>query len=480
MDRLKRLLSIILAMILYVLIINFAYASSFDLKITPIKDKIPVEEVAEFKLTIQNNIDSEEEFIIRKVGYPYWDMYTKPLQNPITLKVPANGSESINIFVDPLYITVVDTYTLPLGVGLERTGEEQKVPISIGIKSIDSLISGYVPTVLASVSISPEDIDPRKETVVKIVLNNQNILDYPDLKITMVSNLFNDEIHTTLAPKEDKVLEFTKKMDHMTVPQQDKLVVAISRDGKIIVNPIIREFKIKSYEIKENLQEQRSFLKVKKGVRILSNDAEYEGTIKLDTNRIKNMFLTSSPSAEIIKEGGKQYLYWKFKVGSDKIFTVETTENYRPIVVVSVLVILSVILYFLLRSPIVLKKSVVNLVLKEGGVSEVKAVVRVKNRSGKKIDNIEVLDFVPGMAYVEKEVTIGSIQPDSLLKHPKKGVTIKWIIENLDAGDERVLSYKIRFGLSVLGEFNLPSAVGRCKVGHRFSISNSNRVGLSS
>src|SRR3989344_9260469 len=139
MLKMKTLLVLVLGILI---LANSAYAASFDIKVTPIKDKIVVDEIAEFDITITNNLGTSEEFTIKKAGYPFWDTYTKPLQNPVTLRVPAQSSATIRLFVDPLYITTVDTYTLELGVVLDRTGVEQKAPITIGIKSTDPLIQG--------------------------------------------------------------------------------------------------------------------------------------------------------------------------------------------------------------------------------------------------------------------------------------------------------------------------------------------------
>ena len=230
---------------LFLILANLAYAASFEVKVTSIKDKIVVDEVAEFDISIQNKLDTGQEFTIKKAGYPFWDMFTKPLQNPITLKVPALSSASIRLFVHPLYITSVDTYTLDTGIVLDSTGEEQKAPITIGIKSTEPLIGGYVPTVVTSTSISPENIDPREEARIKVVLNNQNLIDYPNLTVKIESNLIKDELHVPLKPNEEKLVEVVKKLDGMTVPQDDRLVIAIFKDDKLIVSPIVKEFGIK-------------------------------------------------------------------------------------------------------------------------------------------------------------------------------------------------------------------------------------------
>lgn len=462
----------------FLLLLNAAHAASFNVEAAAINDKIVVNEVAEFDITINNNMDREEEFTIKKAGYPFWDMYTKPLQNPITLKVPASGSSSIRLFVDPLYITSVDTYTLEVGVVLSSTGEEQKVPITVGIKSTEPLIGGYIPTVLTSTSIEPEKIDPRENFKIKIVLNNQNVLNYENLTVKIESNLFREELHVPLGPKEDKTVEVTKNIDSTTPPQEDRLVIAIFKENRMIVSPIVQEFEVKEYLHQEELQEERSFLKIRKGMRVTSNNPDYKGIIKIPTTSLQSLLLSTSPRAETAREEDKQYLIWDVKLGKDKAMTINITTNYRPIVVMLLAAIAAVILYFLFRSPVVVRKGVANIGMSEGGISEAKVVVRVKNRSPAQITNIEVMDTLPHIAHVEKELSIGSMQPHAILKHPKRGIMIKWTIDTLEAGDERVLSYRMKSRLSILGEFSLPAATARCKVGNKVIISNSNRVSV--
>src|SRR3989338_60666 len=459
-----------------ILALNIAHAASFEVNVTPIKDKIVVDEVAEFRLEIRNNLDTNEEFIIKKGGYPFWDMYAEPLQNPLTLNVPANSAASINLFVDPLYITSVDTYTLEVGVVREKTGEERKVPVSIGIKSIEPLVQGYIPTIVASVDIEPKSIDPRKTTTIKIVLNNQNRINYSNLRIIVDSSIIKDEVRTDLGPEEYKLIELTKEFDAMAVPQEDRLAVTLLLGDRMVVNPIVTDFKIIQYTTQETLPGEQSFLKIKKGIKVTSNNPEYKGIIKVETNSPIKLFTTTYPKAETVEENGKQYMVWQVKLDNSKTFYAYTTENYRPIVVIVLLSAAAILLYFLFRSPIVVRKGFANVGMSEGGIADVKVVVRVKNRSSKPLAGIEVADHVPHIAHVEKELSIGSMQPHAILQHPKGDLIIKWTLENLEAGDERVLSYRMKSRLPILGELNLPAANARCKDGNKVIIRNSNRI----
>ena len=464
---------------IFILLLNLAYAASFDVKVTAINDRIVVDEVAEFEVAIYNNLDTEEEFTIKKAGFPFWDMYIKPLQNPIKVKVPAKSSASIRLFVDPLYITSVDTYTLEMGVVLDKTGFEQKVPVTIGIKSTDPLIQGYIPTVLATVSIEPEEIDPRQEFKIVVMLNNQNVINYSNLTLKVESTLLKYQMHFSLDPKEDKTIELRQKLDDATPPQKDNLVVAVFKDERAIVNPTASEFEVKEYVTTKELPKEMSFLKIKRAISVFSNNPDYKYPIKVETTLFSNLFLSTSPRAELKKEGGKHYLAWDVKLDTNNTMVVHINKNYRPLVVIIALAIISTALYFVFRSPIVARKSIANVGMSEGGISHAKVVIRIKNRSGSQITNIEVMDYLPHIAHVEKELSIGSMQPHAVLQHPKRGLIIKWNLEVLEPGDERVLSYRMKSRLSILGEFNLPSASARTKIGNKVIITNSNRVTVS-
>ena len=255
-------------------------------------------------------------------------------------------------------------------------------------------------------------------------------------------------------------------------------MITIYKDDRVIVNPIEQGLEIVEYSFQEQLPKETSFLKIKTGIKVASNNPDYRSTIKTDTTQWKNLFSSTNPKARTVKENGKYYYIWEVALGQDNTATVFVNENYRPLVVIIVLAIAAIILYFLFRSPIVVRKGVVNVGMSEGGIADAKVVVRIKNRSSKQLVGIEVADHVPHIAHVEKELSIGSMQPHAIMQHPKRGIIIKWNVETLEPGDERVLSYKMKSRLSILGEFSLPAATARAKIGNKVVISNSNRVSV--
>ena len=133
----------------------------------------------------------------------------------------------------------------------------------------------------------------------------------------------------------------------------------------------------------------------------------------------------------------------------------------------------------MLRSPLLMVKEASNIVKKEGGISEITVILHIKNRSQSKIEQIEITDFIPALVSVGGDVPIGSLQPNKVLKHERKGTTIvKWTIDTLDASEERVLSYRIKSKLAILGSFNLPAAKAVFKSNNKGFTSTSNRLGI--
>src|SRR3989338_2558514 len=151
----KRLL--LLTFLISACLLTTVYAQTapdtFSVAVASLENRIAVNETASFNVTIFNGYAEEREFQIYKEGYPFWDTYVLPLSNPITIIVPGNSQKSIVLYVRPLHITSVDTYSLDTYVKDIQTDRKQLIPLTVGIKSTEGMIQGYVPTVLTTVQM---------------------------------------------------------------------------------------------------------------------------------------------------------------------------------------------------------------------------------------------------------------------------------------------------------------------------------------
>ncbi len=103
------------------------------------------------------------------------------------------------------------------------------------------------------------------------------------------------------------------------------------------------------------------------------------------------------------------------------------------------------------------KPTIVKKFRHEGPITRDKEILislDVRNRTKHEIRDIEVRDFVPSIARVIDKF-------DTLAPRAKTGETgteLRWKIDSLKAGEERVLTYRIRPVVEVVGSLNLPEA----------------------
>ena len=108
---------------------------------------------------------------------------------------------------------------------------------------------------------------------------------------------------------------------------------------------------------------------------------------------------------------------------------------------------------------------------------ELKILLHVKNRSNGTIDEINITDTIPHIGEMDKEIQIGTIKPTGIAKH-KTGTIVKWNIVSLERFEERIITYRIRTKLSVLGGIVLPTARVKFKEKGREMVVRSNKLRL--
>ncbi|MCK4550585.1 MAG: hypothetical protein KAT91_01400 [Candidatus Aenigmarchaeota archaeon] len=146
--------------------------------------------------------------------------------------------------------------------------------------------------------------------------------------------------------------------------------------------------------------------------------------------------------------GDKEYV-WECTLMPNETCTVEYKVNYWMYYVIAILLIalFSIILAELER-PHIVKKN-----YKKG--IEHAIHIEIKNRSKKELKSVTVKDFIPTvLQFVERKDTL---KPTTKRKH-KNGTEIIWKLGQLNPGEERVVSYRIKPLLDVVGGIELPEA----------------------
>lgn len=466
----------VMFVLVFFLAASFAWAADFDVALTPVNDKIFPNGVAEFNVLIKNNMNSEKTFSIYSLDSS-WDVSTKPFVNPITLTLGAKKAGSIIVFIKPAANIVIGTYDAYLNVKDISNEGSIRAAARISILPTEQEKLGYVPTVLADVMIDKE-IDPRQKISIKLNLDNQNILDIESLTVIIESNLIKDVLNQSIGPKEKKTIEITKSIDPSTSPQKDKLKVTLKIGDKIIEGPIEKDYEVIGYaDLKSSQAEKYGFLSKTKEITYTNNgNIAYSGELSTTKPLYKRPFTKVIPKAAVKRQGGNDVYYWQATIAPGETFKISVFENYIALLAILVVVAAIIIFIFYTRIPLSLTKKVGSIEATEGGVTRFKITINVKNRSSAEIKDLSVIDIIPKVAIFEEEVGLGGLHPSKVMKHQEKGTIIKWDIDLLGAGEERVIHYRVKSSLSILGGFNLPAAIATLKVNGKDKNISSNRL----
>ena len=160
---------------------------------------------------------------------------------------------------------------------------------------------------------------------------------------------------------------------------------------------------------------------------------------------------------------GVAYYVWEGDLETTESIAINTEFNYRILFYLLIAAIVALVLYFVLRSPVLVVKTAEVIRESEGGVSDLAIKMHIKNRSARILHSIEVRDKVPNLLEVKAEHEVGTLKPTNVLRNEKKGTIIKWSLDKLDGFEERILIYKVRSKLSIIGDFSLPRTVIKYK-----------------
>jgi hypothetical protein len=446
---------------IFILFVSFPAVNSFQYEVEPLKNTINRDEAATFKLTITNTLEVDDYFTIstRDVN---WVLTSTPPSSNIAPGIS-------NVFEVQLIpkstLNDGNIYLVPVKVKSEKTQtyfeEGKKFAIFLGT----GVNGSYQATVTPSVVID-KVVDPREPLSVKILLRNRNQKDIKDLEVKMAGGTEIERSYTTnLLPLEEKTNEILFRIDPYTLPGKRTLTLNLIYDN-MSIGESSTEYEILGYiNMQEKSSRSTGFLGLKEDyVFEIYNNGNEKGIAehKFTITFFKRLFTRFDPEATKEKGAdGSVYYSVKKEIGSKETFTIHTTTDYRLLASIIFLLIISTILYFVFRSPVIIYKNAEPIgKMTPEGLSEVKVRLYLKNRSGKQVSNIRVTDVIPTIADIKKSTHVGSMDPVNLSKG-KKGTIARWEFASLEPYEERVIAYKIESKLKLVGGIRLPMAKAR-------------------
>ncbi|MCK5107465.1 MAG: hypothetical protein KAQ83_01950 [Nanoarchaeota archaeon] len=472
---------LILILLLIIILAPIALAADFNVDIEPVKSQISPTESALYNVSITNEGTTKSTY---KIGIDAtWDILSNPLSAYFSGIVLEPGEKTTTLLkLSPPSKSTSGAKRLNVEIE-SNDGEKISRSINVYIKAIGYGPQGYVPFVMSSLIVEPVSIDPRNKLTAKVKLKNGNVLNLTDvtLELTTRNNLFYKKRLVNLDPLEERTETFIITLNPLTEPSADSLIATVSYLDNYF-QPAREIIEIVPFtNLVENKSVENKFLKIESTIELTNKGNQRISELyKVKTNLFRSLFITSNPDAKSLNQNDERYIVWEISLDPAQKITIKSTENYQPLLVFVASALIVLILYYLLRSKVVINKSAEVLEMEEGGISKIKIMLSVRNRSKRKIEHLKIIEKVPNISAYVKEDYVGTLKPSKILKHDAKGTLLKWDIDELEGFEERMITYKIKSRLTILGSMTLtPSVVKFRNPSGKITITHSNKHKLN-
>ena len=395
------------------------------------------------------------------------------LKGKTSVDMESGQKQRVRIELFPVGTLKPSSYSVNLRVYSKTTGEAVDRALLVNLVAFEQLID-------AQLEYNPQGLDPRKENLIRLNLKNKNNIPLDGLKISIDSSLFDDERNVRLLPLEARTEELKVVFKDFVEKGGYDVHVLITMNGKTLVDRT-EKVNVGNYnDVTEDKVEENGLL-VKKIKLIRQNNgntaSQEDFTVRL--NSFEKTFTSMHPEpTESSKNNDVYYYIWKFSINPGDSYKIEVKTDYlTPLVVIVLLIIIGVVAYILLKKDVSIKKKV--LTIKKGeGISEMKIILIVKNKGGG-LKGLQVVDRLPRI--VKRPTEYGIVKPVHVKTSELGDTLITWHLENLVKGEERVISYKIKSDVHVIGRLSIPVATVkyRAKSGNIVNVNSNKNIIIS-
>ncbi|MDP3728842.1 MAG: hypothetical protein Q8R18_05320 [bacterium] len=312
----------------------------------------------------------------------------------------------------------------------------------------------------ATLSESAERVGPGGDLSIDVHLKNNLMQDLSNVDVYISSDLFEDQQTIELFKNQEKDLEFIFTIPRSAAPKEysfnvrlyyeDELSGSVSGDFIVDENLNVSEY---NEIVSGFLYETRTVTISNNGNSVISDFYDQ------DPGLFERWFTGYSAEPSYDNELGQAT--WTFTLAPEEKFVLVSDEDYRPLLVgIIVVLLLGFIMYYIFTKRVIIKKETFKLKYSTDGVSEFKVLLHLKNNTNKAIKDITIIDVLPKL--IQPKTNFGTLHPSGI-ERGDKGIRIMWKIPELVSGEERIISYEVDAQFKVIGDISLPKATVKYK-----------------
>lgn len=436
------------------LIIPIVLAAEIDITVDKLTDKAIAGGEAEFFLKIKNNQVRSDTFQISPDSlsvHPFSDIVYTITSADSQLEIPTNQEKGTTVTIK--YKEDVKpgrNYVSYVWIkSINNQNVKVKQPISAYVISQKQIIDSQIKL--------PQEIIPGKKIPYEINFKNQINENFENLDIFITSPVYSEQSYISLEPYEEKSKTFNFNVASLTSQGEYTLSVRLFDGDKIKGEKLIK-FKVQeSSELSLEKDTKKSFLSstLFLNYKNVGNSQIDETVTYPKISFFKKLFTKVTPKTEVIKQDNNYVYSWNFILEPGETFNIEISTSYTWLFIIGILILLALgIFYYLKTRHVTIKKKAFK-ITESDATTKLKVLLHIINKTTSETHQIRVIDLLPNMVKLDEE--FGSLRPQHIQKG-SAGVRLIWEIPLLEPGEERVISYKVKSKMHVIGKIALPSA----------------------
>lgn len=444
---------LLIIFILLILLLNSVSAfEKIDASLEKLTAKIVPGGKAEYLLKITNNQVRDDIFQISPDDFsvhPFSDAAYSIIAQPAQIKAPSKKTIGVNLIItiqsdvkpDRNYVSYIWIKSI---INQEV---KLKIPITTWITAPKDLV-------LITPDFPP--VLPNKKNFFTITFSNQANMALENLDLFITSSIFTLEDKISLFSLKEDTKDYTMEIDSAVKPGRYPINIRLF-EGQNLRGEYSTELKVvESSELLETTSTDKGFLSSREViVKTNEGNKDVQKEVKYPISWFRRMFTSVDPKPVILKED-KTYYYWSFYLKPKESYVIKINTDYKILFVALTLIGLAVLIFLYLKYKTVSIRKSIFKIKEEEGVSKLKVLLHIKNRTNKELHSLKVIDLLPNTIKLDED--FGTLKPEHIQKG-SHGMRVIWEIPILESGEERVISYKIKSKLHIVGSMSLPSAV---------------------